>query len=540
MTSGQLVLTHDVQFLRRFYTRERVMQLAEADVRLLREAAGSDDVFASYGYARWLYYANPHDGALREAEELLFAVKDVIPDALAAYAQMLHYGETEVTHAPLMDIDERDRLYDVAITRGSELAAFGNARIRLFGQFCGAEPQQVAVEIEQRLAANELSDPYWHTLLAYAYEQLNCREDAAEQYELAIRGGELSPYAFLAMYYQERGNIALYEELMEEGLEKGCAMCFIYQADMDEEDFKELPKTEQQTLHRQVDERLHRGLNQGEGLCAYYLYTHYNYGTLGYEEDIPRAFDYLAQGVRLVSSTCMIEQALQAETGLPGKKLSAYDKAELWLKAARTSGGDEYALYHLQRVTDPAFLLKYKDELERYWQPMFPEMADVPDKPVVKEEPATTLPRKTPIDPMVIIIWPKGHLEVAKADVFKMPSYRAMAQELIGGEGLDAVHYSPLLAAIAREVGLEKNLVMYVDRDAQSKNLPDNTVGTLLYGQGEEVRGPIIIAQEDERHECYSFTTEEDLVGTYNEINLRCGGLLIIKDEDDGRYDAFA
>ena len=36
-----------------------------------------------------------------------------------------------------------------------------------------------------------------------------------------------------------------------------------------------------------------------------------------------------------------------------------------------------------------------------------------------------------------------------------------------------------------------------------------------------------------------SFKTLEDLTATYNEINRHCGGLLIIKDEDDGRYDAY-
>ena len=34
--------------------------------------------------------------------------------------------------------------------------------------------------------------------------------------------------------------------------------------------------------------------------------------------------------------------------------------------------------------------------------------------------------------------------------------------------------------------------------------------------------------------------TLEDIVRTYVEINNHCGGLLIINDEDDGRYDAYA
>jgi hypothetical protein len=79
---------------------------------------------------------------------------------------------------------------------------------------------------------------------------------------------------------------------------------------------------------------------------------------------------------------------------------------------------------------------------------------------------------------------------------------------------------------------------MYVDRDAQTKDLPDNAIGTLLYGSGE-VRGPIIICLQDTTGDCRTFTKQEDLVGTYNEIDKHTGGLLIIKDVDDGKYDAY-
>lgn len=84
------------------------------------------------------------------------------------------------------------------------------------------------------------------------------------------------------------------------------------------------------------------------------------------------------------------------------------------------------------------------------------------------------------------------------------------------------------------------DLVMFVDRDAQAKNLTDNPIGTQLYDQGVEVRGPIIICLQDSLHDCHSFKTMDDLVATYKEINNHCGGLLIIKDEDDGRFDAWA
>ena len=124
------------------------------------------------------------------------------------------------------------------------------------------------------------------------------------------------------------------------------------------------------------------------------------------------------------------------------------------------------------------------------------------------------------------------------ADVSKIPSYRQMGQQLIGADGLDAVRNTPLLYTIGEAAELDHPLVMYVDRDAQVKSLPDNAIGTLLYG-GAEVRGPIIICQQDERGDCMSFTKLEDLTATYNEIDKHCNGLLIIKDEDDGKCDAY-
>ena len=113
-----------------------------------------------------------------------------------------------------------------------------------------------------------------------------------------------------------------------------------------------------------------------------------------------------------------------------------------------------------------------------------------------------------------------------------------MGQALIGADGLDAVRHTPMLHTIGEAAELDQPLVMYVDRDAQTKDLPDNAIGTLLYG-GTEVRGPIIVCLQDQRGDCMSFTTLEDLTATYNEINNHSGGLLIIKDDDDGRFDAW-
>ena len=40
---------------------------------------------------------------------------------------------------------------------------------------------------------------------------------------------------------------------------------------------------------------------------------------------------------------------------------------------------------------------------------------------------------------------------------------------------------------------------MYADRNGYAKDLPDNAIGTMLYGTGAEIRGAVIIALEDNK-----------------------------------------
>jgi len=527
MNKGEIEkITYDETFLRRFRTKERVMRLTDKEVDVLRTHARRGDAYAEYAYGRWLYYNCPEDSSMGEAEEMFQASKLYVPDSLAAYAMMLRYGETK---ANMMDIEESNKLLLLAIKRGSERATQQMARLRIFGFFCDAEPEQVAKEIEKRIKDDENCDPQWYTLLAYAYEELGRKEDAISVYEQSIELGELNHF-FLANIYHDRGNMALYEELMEEGIKKGCPLCFTLGTDMDESDFEELPEDEQEQLHRLLDDRLRHGMQLGSGTCAFYLWMFHYYGGLGYEEDVLGSAVYLKRGAALASTDCLAKIAELAEYGEWPETMTETQIAELWLRALRYIPTDKMLLSKLSLISDPAFLLKHKDELERYWKPRFPRKTE-------RAVPPT--PQKTPIDPTVIIIWPTGHLELAKADVYRMKSYREMGQALIGADALDAVHYAPLLRTIRDAAETDMDLVMYVDRDAAAKNLPDNAIGTLLYGRGVEVRGPIIICQEDLVHDCHSFKTEEDVVRTYTEISKHSNGLLVVKDEEDGKYDAW-
>ena len=363
-----LVITHDEQFLRRFRLKERIMQLTEGDVSLLREAAAAGNVFAQYGLGRWLYYMQPADNSMREAEELFIASKNYVSESLTAYALMWRYGETKEN---VMDIEKSNKLLEKALYLGSERAAQQMARLRIFGLFCEAEPEAVAKEIEKKLSQDKKCDPYWHTLLAYAYEALDRKEEATEQYDIAIYEGDLENYSDLAAIYQGRGNMALYDSLMEEGISRGSASCCIHRADMMNEDFLELPADEQQQLHERLSAQLEKGLSMGNGFCAYYLWVNYYCGSLGFEEDEVRAAEYLKRGARLGEVNCIKRIALLHTDDEWPEAMSRTECYELWLRAARYLPDDEEALYRLKHCNDEVFLLRHKDELELYWKPQW-------------------------------------------------------------------------------------------------------------------------------------------------------------------------
>lgn len=372
-----LTITHDETFLRHFRVKERIMRLSEADVQLLRKEAATGDAYAQYGLGRWLYYMAPSDASMSEAEELFRESMSHVPDALAAYALMWRYGETKEN---VMDMAKSSKLLLTALGHGSERAAQGLARFRIFGLFCEAEPEAVATEIEQRLNNNTDADPFWHVLLAYAYEQTDRKDDAVGQYEQAIRLGELGCYADMAAIYKERGNMALYDSLMEEGISKGSASCCIHQADMSEEDFQEFKVDERQQLHEKLASQLEKGLSMGSGLCAYYLWVNYYCGTLGFPEDELKAAQYLKRGARLGEVNCIERIAMLHSDGEWPELMSRTERYELWLRAARYLPDEEEALHRLKSCNDEAFLLRHKEELETYWQPKFTQLVTQEEK----------------------------------------------------------------------------------------------------------------------------------------------------------------
>ncbi len=139
--------------------------------------------------------------------------------------------------------------------------------------------------------------------------------------------------------------------------------------------------------------------------------------------------------------------------------------------------------------------------------------------------------------PTVLVIHPSGYTEFLDADMSSMTS--SEIESLIYGEDLEVVHSSEHLERITNECCLEKNLVMYFLKRAATEDIEDNYVGSILYDGDAEVRGPIIIALEDNEHNISSFEDEEDIENVFEAID-ELTGMLRRETDDDGRYDPWS
>ena len=139
--------------------------------------------------------------------------------------------------------------------------------------------------------------------------------------------------------------------------------------------------------------------------------------------------------------------------------------------------------------------------------------------------------------PTILVIYPSGYTEFLDADMSSMTSTEM--ESLIYGEDLEVVHSSEYLDEITTECGLEKNLVMYFAKKAVTEDFEDNYVGRMLYDCDAQVRGPIIIALEDNEQNIFSFENEEEIENVFEAID-DLTGILRRETDDDGRYDPWA
>ena len=529
------------EFLNRFLDKRDMFLLSPAMVEKLR---GSNDPCGKYGYGRWLYVTAPENKEnlciVRDCIE--FAAESGIPDAVYMLSRLYYYGNYIDKESGIMLLDRKKagELLAKAKSKGSELA-----KLQICDdEFFTACRLKKSVAPVMRKIKREVAKPgaslLWKELQGWVYEHMGKNDEAITLYEECVEGGLLHCIPWLACNYYSRGNIAYYESLMEEGIEKEVPSCFTLGIE-EESNWEKYDDEARVEIHRQLDINLRRGSELGCVTCTCYLAKYLHKGLMGYERDDIEAMKYARKGIDRGDIECCkiaFDIFWWCSGILPEEmNLTKEEALMMRLRALRyASDAEAWSIMH-------DYVLDYRKELQKmgyadelnYWK----DFCGIPARYFEDEDDDGACEDETAINPMVLVIHPSGLTDFVDTESKEL-SYTSL-MELIDADGCDAVHYSAALDRITKDCGLGKNVAFYVDRNAIAKDLPDNAVATMLYGHGYEIRGAIVVALEDKKYSTRSFNSEEDAEAVFDAINEFTGGLLRREaPDDDGRNDAWA
>ena len=482
-------------------------------VRMLPQSIAmiSDNQYARYAYGVWLWSCRKDSESLKTAFRIFEeSAEKGIADALQMMSRMYYLGEAydEETGKFVMDRKLSLELTSQAVEKGSILAKLRRNRDQFFGTTeVSADRASAISEAERESSAIFSESILWTEQVGWFYEIEDEREKAIKAYEKCIINGYYAPIYDLALMYLEDGDEDYYKTLMKLGMDLGVPDCRILGME-NEYRWDSLSGDERLDIYRQLNGNLSKGIEQGSGICAYILADALLNGKFGFDIDLDRGKAYadlaltygFSSGASLVIDAA---EALQAPEFMSDEEILKYR-----IDALRY--GIEEQLDYVIRNKETYIEMGYGDQIEKVWMPLWK-----------KNHPEA----KTQVSPSAIIIQPSGIASVVEADIFCM-SYREMAQ-LIGAEGLDAVHFSEPLNKITKACKFRGyQIAMYADRNGYAKDLPDNAIGTILYGRGSEIRGAVIIALEDNKYDTHSFHFQEDLESVLSEISTITGNLL--------------
>lgn len=468
--------TEDAKFLSRFHDFVAVRKLPMPSVSKLWRSTSPYD---RYGYGVWLWATRKDETSLKTAFQIFEeSARAGIADAIYLLSRMYCLGEAYDENAGKFVMDRKlsMELLAQAIAKGSIIAKLRRNRMLYLGTAeVEADIAAAIAEAERESSAIFSESILWTERLGWLYEMEGETEKAVKAYDKCIANGYYPPIFDIALIYLQNGDDEYYETLMEVGRKLGVPDCYLQGFEY-ESCWDDLDDDDKKKIHGQLKRNLPEGVNKGSGYCALILADALLNGKYGYDIDLDKGMAYADVAVTYGYNT-------------------GY---ELLIEAAET-------------LKDPTFMsedeiLKLKYDAFRYGLDKY--LDDV-------------IP-KTKINPTAMIIQPSGIVSFVEADIFMM-SYREMAQ-LIDAEGLDAVHFSEPLNRITKACKFKGyQLAMYTDRVGYAKDLPDNAVGTILYGRGYEIRGAVIIALEDNKYDTHSFHFQEDMDNVFNEISALTG-----------------
>ena len=504
-------ITHDREFLQHFLTIWRTKSLSPEMVEKLKENS-ENDPYAAYGYGRWLSLVNPGGQCLKEAEDLLTkAGRDGVQDANAALAQMYFDGRIGADKAmPEMHAFLMDSSYKA----GSELAQVMTLENTIFGDYgFPKDPAMVADIIQKHIEKHPDCDTLYYDLLGLSLQDTD-PASAEKAFRVNIDRGDNESYYSLAALYSEAGDWDRACELADEGVRKGAVNCRRFKAGMEQEAFLAHSPEEQEALHREMAEGLDDAIAHHDRYACFLKAVLLYNGYLGYPEDVAQALEPLERGCQLGHTNCFWLKAVILE------ELGRKGVAKACLQAARLGDREPFTLERVARGYVSGELSQYTEEIERLWLKEYlkvnPEEEDGKDSLGV------------------IAVYPQGFYYAMDVEEDGELDLEGLAQK-VEARGFDVVHYSSLLTRITNALSLEGcHVAMLVDKDGYMKDLPDNMVGTLIYGQAQEIRGTVIFALEDDKS--YALMPMKGLQRIYMFIqllNAATGGLVRLPSSEE-------
>ena len=506
--ADDLELTEDNKFLTYFHDFKAIRKLPKSMVSKLKR---STKPWVRYGYGVWLWLTHKDSESLKTAFKIFEeSAASGIADAIHLLSRMYYLGEAYDENAGKFVMDRKlsMELQSQAIEKGSITAKLRRNRDLYLGTAEVKADKEAAIAVAERESSAIFSESIlWTEQLGWFYQLEGETEKAVNAYDKCIVNGYYVPIFDLALIAHDEDDFEYYETLMKIGMKLEIPECYALGFEQ-ESCWESLDDQDKINIHARLKRNLPEGVSHGSAFCAYLMADVLLNGKFGFDIDLGKGKEYadIALTYGYSDAACLLIEA--AETLQDHEFMTDEELLRLRYDALRY--GIDEQLDYVIRHKDTYIAMGCGDDIESTWTTIWKKKYPAP---------------KTQIDPTAMIIQPSGVVSFVEADIFSM-SYREMSL-LIGAEGLDAVHFSEPLNQITKNCGFKGyQLAMYTDRDGYAKDLPDNPVGTILYGRGAEIRGAVIIAIEDNKYDTYSFHFQEDLDKVFDEISTLTGGLI--------------
>lgn len=432
--------------------------LSEEQVDLLKEYA--EKGYAASQFALGRYYQVVEASYDKARDLFIAASKAGLADASAALAIMYRRGQLgEIS----IDKEKYLQFLKEACEKGSVLGNYQLFKAEVFG-LDGVEacPQDIIDSIKKWLNGDESEDiqkvdPMYYEILALSYQALDNWETAADYYMKCIQTGRietLPDYLILTSYnhdyelVDEEG----YNKGIELGCENGIPYCFLMRAASNKDRYNDTEdETEKAKLHKLIAEDLTTASLGGDGDASVQLGNHYYYGDYGFEEDNDLAWGHFldATGMNTAEGWSMLAQMVLDGNGpenLPGGFVTYCRLMALRL-------GDNDQLIPVILAYRSGALGKYKEEIEKYYQPQYEALPD--------EEKVTYFGMS-----FIAVIKPSGKADIIEFDL-NAEDMDELAQ-IIDAKALKAIR-SEKLDQLSEELEIDGGIVTWIDSDGTNE-----------------------------------------------------------------------